>query len=284
MERIDDSIFPSTARGLGINVVALLGAVVFAFPFYFMIVGSTVAPGEVFSWPIRLLPGDRLIQNYSYLLTETNFLSSLGSSLIYAVLNMIGVVILGTTAGYAFAKFSFPGHKPLFYLTLSTLAIPFTLLAIPLFNLLVQYNLVDTYPGVILPAMAHPVAVFFMKQNIEQTILDDMLNSARMDGASESQIFVRIVLPLLRPGMAALAVLLFVDRMNDLFWPLVVLRSPDKQVATVWLANVTGGTQAATPWDVLLPGAVITTIPVALVFIFMHKHFVQGLLSGSVKQ
>jgi lactose/L-arabinose transport system permease protein len=122
-----------------------------------------------------------------------------------------------------------------------------------------------------------------MKQNIEQTILTDMLNGARVDGASELEIFYKIVLPLIRPALAALAVFLFLYRMNELFWPLIIMRSPDHQLATTFISNNIGGLETPTTWTVVMPAAFLATVPVLLVFIFLQKQFIKGLLAGSVK-
>jgi len=226
--------------GLSVNALAILGGVIFAFPFYYILVASTFAEGVIRRFPPKLTPGGMFVRNLTNLMAQTDFLRSLLNSLIYAGFSTVGVLIVATTSGYAFAKYKFPGREPLFYVTLVTLAIPFQLIAIPLFKLLVDVNLADTFVGLILPAVAHPLGVFFMRQNIEQTILDDTLNSARIDGASEFQIFYRIVLPLIRPGLAALAVLMFMLRMNELFWPLVVMRSESNAVATMFLSSQKG--------------------------------------------
>lgn len=270
--------------GLGVNILALIGAVIFAFPFYYILVASSFAEGVIYQFPPKLTPGAQYIQNFSTLLFETQFPRSMLNSLIYATFSTIGVLVVATTSGYAFAKFEFPGRTPLFYVTLATLAIPFQLIAIPLFSLLVDFGLANTFIGLVLPAVAHPLGVFFMRQNIEQTILDDMLNSARMDGASELQIFRYIILPLIRPGLAALAVLMFMLRMNELFWPLVVMRSEANSVATMFLSTLLGGPESPPDWTIMMPAALLASIPVLLVFIFLQKHFVEGLLAGSVKQ
>ncbi|WP_411968931.1 carbohydrate ABC transporter permease [Haloferax sp. YSSS75] len=270
--------------GLSINTLALVGAVLFAFPFYYILVASSFSEGVIYQFPPKLTPGGQYLQNFSNLLFETQFSRTLLNSLIYATFSTIGVLIVATTSGYAFAKFEFPGRKPLFYVTLITLAIPFQLIAIPLFSLLVDFGLANTFVGLVLPAVAHPIGVFFMRQNIEQTIIDDMLNSARIDGASEIQVFRHIVFPLIRPGLAALAVLMFMLRMNELFWPLVVMRSDANSTATMFLATFLGGPESPPDWTVMMPAALLASIPVLIVFIFLQKHFVKGLLAGSVKQ
>ena len=278
-ERLSDAL-----PYIGANGLAIAGAIVFAFPLYFLAVTSTLPINEMFSFPPRLLPGSQFIENYNQLFFETNFLQSMLNSFIYAGGSTIGVLVVSTTAGYGLAKFEFFGRDPLFYMVLITLAIPFQLLSIPLFQLLVDFGLINTYTGLILPALATPIGLFFMKQNIEQTIPDDMLNSARMDGASEFQTFYHIVLPLLRPGLAALAVLMFLLRWNALYWPLIVMRSEEKYVLTVFLANIAGGVSSRTPWDIIMPAALVATIPILLIFIFMQKHFVEGLVSGSLRE
>jgi len=270
--------------GLSVNALAILGGVIFAFPFYYILVASTFAEGVIRRFPPKLTPGGMFVRNLTNLMAQTDFLRSLLNSLIYAGFSTIGVLIVATTSGYAFAKYKFPGREPLFYVTLVTLAIPFQLIAIPLFKLLVDFNLADTFIGLILPAVAHPLGVFFMRQNMEQTILDDTLNSARIDGASEIGIFYHIVLPLIRPGLAALAVLMFMLRMNELFWPLVVMRSESNGVATMFLSTMLGGPESPANWTLLMPAALLASLPVLLVFIFLQKHFVRGLLAGSVKQ
>jgi lactose/L-arabinose transport system permease protein len=266
-----------------VNLAAALGALFFAFPLFYIVIGSTFTPDQFFIFPPKLTPGPDLIANYVHTLTETRFLRSLFNSLVFTIGTTLGVLIVATTAGYSFAMFRYPGRQPLFYLTLVGLAIPFQLIAIPLFDLLVTYGMIDSYAGAILPALTHPVAVIFMKQNMEQALVEDLLNSARIDGASEFQIFIRIVLPLVRTGIAALAVLMFIRRMNVLFWPLIVFRSPEMEVATQFISGLRGIFRP-TPWVEVMPAAFLATIPTLLVFVFLQKYFVKGLLSGAVKE
>jgi ABC-type glycerol-3-phosphate transport system permease component len=268
---------------LSLNIVAALGALFFAFPLFYIVIGSSFAPDQFFIFPPKITPGPNLIPNYIHTVANTRFLRSLINSLVFAGGTTLGVLIVATTAGYSFAMFRYPGRKPLFYLTLVGLAIPFQLIAIPLFDLLVTYGMINSYLGAILPALTHPVAVIFMKQNMEQALVEDLLNSARIDGASEFQIFIRIVLPLVRTGIAALAVLLFIRRMNVLFWPLIVFRSPEMEVATQFISGLRGIFRP-TPWVEVMPAAFLATIPTLIVFLLLQKYFVKGLLSGAVKE
>lgn len=272
--------------GFSTNTILFIFALVFAFPFYYMLVSSTLLTEQIFVFPPRLVPGGHFIDNYAKTLLETdpNFIQVLLNSLIYAVFGTLGVILIGATGGYAFSKFAFPGREPLFYLSLVTLAIPFQMIAIPLFDIMNTFGLINTYAGALLPTLFHPIAIFFMKQNIDQTIIDDLLNSARMNGASEFQIWYKIVLPLIRPGLAALGTLIFLLKMNSLFWPLVILREGNLQVGTVWMANQSGGLYTPSPWEVLLPAGVFLTLPALIVFTTMQRHFVKGLIAGSVKE
>lgn len=267
------------------NWSAWLLALVMIFPLYYLFASSGFHSGQMYNLPPKLTPGalDQYIANYAQLLATTfprNFLNSL----IYAAGSVLGVVSLATLAGYAYAMFSFRGRSLLFYITLASLAIPYQLLAIPLYNIMNSVGLLNSYVGLILPTIAGPIGVFFMKQNLEASLIDDMLQSARIDGASEGQIFYHIVWPLARPGMAALAVLVFLWRMQDLFWPLIALQSKDMRVGTMFLeahAQSTANSPAA--WELLLPAAFIMTLPVLVLFLFAQRHFVKGLMAGSVK-
>lgn len=267
------------------NGAAWLLALLMVFPLYYLFASSGFHSGQMYSSPPKLTPGAfaQYIANYTQLFATTfprNFLNSL----IYAVGSVTGVVCLATLAGYAYAMFEFRGRSVLFYVTLASLAIPYQLLAIPLYNIMNSLNLLNSYVGLILPTVAGPIGVFFMKQNLEASLIEDMLRSARIDGASEGQIFYHIVWPLARPGMAALAILVFLWRMQDLFWPLIVLQSEEMRVGTMFLeshAQSTANSPAA--WELLLPAAFIMTIPTLLLFLFAQKHFVKGLMAGSVK-
>lgn len=267
------------------NVSAWMLALLLVFPLYYLFAASGFHSGQMYTYPPKLTPGglEQYIANYMALL-ETTFPRNFLNSLIYSIGSVIGVVSLATLAGYAYAMFSFRGRTALFYLTLASLAIPYQLLAIPLYNIMNSLGLLNSYVGLILPTIAGPIGVFFMKQNLEASLIEDMIRGARIDGASEGQIFYHIVWPLARPGMAALAILVFLWRMQDLFWPLIVLQSEEMRVGTMFLeANAQSTANSPAAWELLLPAAFIMTIPVLILFLFAQKHFVKGLMAGSVK-
>jgi len=264
------------------NSLLLAGILIFSFPLYYMLVSTSFATEQFSQFPPKLFFGNHLIQNFSFLIYETMFFTAATNTLIYATATTIGSVALATLAGYAFSMFTFPGRKPLFGLVLATLSIPFQLVAIPLFNLLVQAGLVNTYIGGILPAIIFPTIILMLKQNFDQLVLNDVINSGRIDGASEMQIFYHIVLPLLRPALAAATIIAFILRAGGLFWQLVIFRQPSMQTLTVFISQRVGYL-FQTEWTVLMPAAALLSVPMILITIYFQSYFVKGLMSGSVK-
>jgi ABC-type glycerol-3-phosphate transport system permease component len=163
------------------------------------------------------------------------------------------------------------------------MAIPFQLMSIPLFELLVNMGLMNTFAGAILTSVTIPIAVFFVKQNADQVLENDLLNSARVNGASEFQVFKNIVIPLLWPALMAIGIYIFITRMQSYYWPLIVLRTEDVMVSQVWITLWEGGTDAPTPYFRILPASVIIIVPMLITFLIGQKYFVKGLTGGSLK-
>ena len=264
------------------SFVVLIGFLL-GFPLYFMFVSSTYPLGELFVFPPHLLPGDALIENYITVVRDTIFLRTLLNSFIFAAVSVTGVLMVSAPAGYALAKFEFRGSRTLLVTLLVLMAIPFHLISIPLFALIVDLNLINTWTGAILPMIAVPIGVIFVKQNAEQILTDDLLNSARMDGASELQVFLKIVLPLLWPGLLAIGMYLFIVRMQAYYWPLIVLQDDSMMVSQVWISQWEGGVETPTPYDTILPASVMITIPLLVIFLIGQKQFIEGLTGGSIK-
>lgn len=263
------------------NLILLLGMVIFAFPIYYLIVSSSFTADQFYVFPPRMIPGSAFVSNITNLVFETHYPITLMNSLIFAGASTIAVLTISVMAGYAYAMYAFPGKSTLFYITLLSLAIPFQLVAIPLFGLMVDFGFVDSYLGLILPSFFFPIGLIIMKQSMEQALIEDVLNSARIDGASELQIFWEIVLPLSKPGIAAVAVIVFIRRMNGLFWPLVITSSENMQVATVFIANQQGPI-IQTDWTVVMPAALLVSLFPLAVYFYLQKYFVKGLMSGSI--
>ncbi|MFC9558776.1 carbohydrate ABC transporter permease [Agromyces sp. NPDC056965] len=268
-------------RSLVLTTVIAAGSVVMILPFYWLIIATTYPSREIFASPPNLLPGPAFLDNLSGLLTETLFGRAIGNSVLVAsVYTVLGLVVC-TAAGYAFAKFEFRGRGVLFGAVLVTLALPSQVTLVPLFQIMVTLGWLDTYQALILPSLAMPFGIFLMRQTM-LAVPDELLQAARVDGAGEFRVFSRIVLPTVRPAIAALAIFLFLGQWNEFVYPLVVLRTPESFTIPVSLASLQGiGT---TDYGQLMTGTLLSVLPILVLFLFLQRHFVAGILAGAVKQ
>ncbi|GAA1777731.1 carbohydrate ABC transporter permease [Agromyces lapidis] len=268
-------------KSLVLTTVIAAGAVVMLLPFYWLIIATTYPSREIFASPPNVLPGPAFFDNLSGLLGDTLFGRAIGNSvLVSSVYTLLGLVVC-TAAGYAFAKFEFRGRNLLFGAVLVTLALPSQVTLVPLFQIMVTLGWLDTYQALILPSLALPFGIFLMRQTM-QAVPDELLQAARVDGAGEFRVFSRIVLPTVRPALAALAIFLFLAQWNEFVYPLVVLRTPESFTIPVSLASLQGiGT---TDYGQLMTGTLLSVLPILVLFLFLQRHFVAGILAGAVKQ
>jgi len=275
----------STRRRLGpvgIVVYALLtlAGVLSLFPLYWLFVTSLSPQQFIIKVPPDFIPSDFTLQNYQRLFGTTPVLRWLVNTVLMAGSITLFHLLFDSMAGYAFAKRRFPGRDVLFWLVLSTLTVPAQVTLIPVFFLLKNLNLLDTYPGVILPGFADVFGVFLMKQYI-QTLPSELEGAGRVDGASEWQIYRHIILPLCTPALAVLAIFTFQRYWNSFILPLVVLRDSFKYPVQVGLATLQG--EFNTDYGMLMTGAAIAAIPMMLVFFVFQRYFVEGIRIGGVK-
>ena len=254
-------------------------------PIYWLLVASTLPQTEILgsagSLP-RLLPGTNFLDNAQALAgrQNANYYQSVINSVLVATVYTVLSLILCSMSGFAFAKYEFRFKEPIFLGILGTLIIPINLLVIPLFLLVSNVGLSNTFAAIILPWAAYPVGIFFMRQTM-QSIPDSLLEAARMDGASEFLLYYRVALPTVRSGMAALSVILFLFQWNLFLWPLVVLQQ-DKFTIPVALTTIVS--QQTPAFDQLMVAALIAIVPMLIVFVALQRHFVNGILAGAVKE
>jgi multiple sugar transport system permease protein len=268
--------------GLSLLLHLTLGLLALAtiLPLVWMVSASFMPPGEATTDPPPFFPSRVTLENYQALFTRL----SLGRHL----LNSIGVAVGGTLlsllfnsmAGYAFAKLRFGGRDRIFAILIAALAIPGQVGMLPLFLLMRQLGLVNTYLGVLIPSLASILGIFLVRQ-FALSIPDELLDAARVDGAGELRIFTSVVLPLLRPVLATLAIITFMNTWNDFLWPLIVLTDDAKQTLPVALARLVG--EHALDTELMMAGAVLTVLPVLLVFLALQRSYIEGILMGSVK-
>ena len=265
-------------------MAVLIVAALFASPFYWMIISALRPLDETIAFPAQLVPGSVSLDNFQRLLGTSNFGGTLLNSAIVASVTAVGAALLCSMAGYAFAMFTFRGSKMIFRLIVATMLIPFTVVMVPTFFIVVSAGLVNTWWALILPAIAPAIGVFWMRQYIRSVISVDMLNAARIDGAGELRIYGQVVLPLIGPGIASLAVFVAVASWNDFVLPFLYLSSPDLLTFPPRLVQFfPNAGQFQTPYDLVMAGAVLGAIPLLILFVAFQRYFVPGVTFGSRK-
>ncbi|RCS31587.1 carbohydrate ABC transporter permease [Rhodanobacter denitrificans] len=270
---------PRLAKAL-VNGLLLGGAVVALFPLLWMLSVSFMAPGEAGALPPPLLPAHPGWANYRELFLRAGMGRYLLNSVLVSGAITALSLVFNLMAGYAFAKLRFAGRERLFRALLGALMIPTQVAMLPLFLLLKYAGLVNSYAGVVMPGMAAVFGIFLVRQ-YARGIPDELLEAARIDGAGEWRIFVRIVLPLLKPIIATLAIFSFLAAWNDFMWPLIVLTGQEHYTLPIGLASL--AREHAQDSELMMAGSVVTVLPVLLLFLSLQRYYLQGLLLGSVK-
>ncbi|MEO7072279.1 MAG: carbohydrate ABC transporter permease [Rhodanobacter sp.] len=263
-----------------INGLLLGAAAVALFPLLWMLSVSFMAPGEASALPPAWLPQHASWANYRELFVRAGMGRYLLNSLLVASAITTLSLVFNLMAGYAFAKLRFAGRERLFQALLGALVIPAQVAMLPLFLLLKYLGLVNSYAGVVVPAMATVFGIFLVRQ-YTRGIPDELLEAARIDGAGEWRIFAQIVLPLLKPIVVTLAIFTFLAAWNDFMWPLIVLTGQEHYTLPIGLASL--AREHSQDSELMMAGAVVTTLPVLLLFLAMQRYYLQGLLLGSVK-
>ena len=263
-----------------VNGVLLGAAVVTVAPLVWMLSVSFMSPGEASAFPPPLVPGHPTLANYRELFAH----AGMGRYLVNSVVLTVAVTLLSLTlnvaAGYAFAKLPFRGRDQIFKSLLAALVIPGQVAMVPLFLLLKQLGLVNSYGGIIVPAMASIFGIFMVRQ-YALSIPNEMLEAARIDGASELRIFRSVIVPVLKPIIVTLAVFTALGTWNDFMWPLIVLNDSDLYTLPVALASLSR--EHVQDNEMMMAGSVLTTLPVLFVFLALQRYYVDGIMLGSVK-
>jgi multiple sugar transport system permease protein len=253
----------------GFVLIALL-------PFLFMLVTSIQSTSVI---SIIFDPAKFTLNNFVRVFSGGGFGLALMTSLIVVTLACLVNAVVSSLAAYAFAKKPFPGSNGLFWLYIATMMVPGQVTLIPLFIMMRDLGLLNTYVALFLPVI-NAFGVFLIRQFME-TLPDDMLEAARIDGASELQIFVRIVLPAIRPAIVALTVFTFLTTWNDFLWPLVSITNDSMQTVTLAVAKLQG--RGVTDFGLVMAGATVSFLVPLIMYLILQKQFVEGITSSSVK-
>lgn len=264
---------------IGLSIISLIAL----FPIIALIVSSfrpssdLMRHGISFTFDISTLS----LANYQYIFTQAaSYWNWYGNSLIISGLTIVISLFLSSMVGYALALYDFKGRNFFFILVLFILMVPFEILMLPLYELMVGLNIIDTYFAVILPLIVAPIAVFFFRQ-YALGLPKELMDAARIDGTTEYGIFFKIMMPLMLPSFAAMAILQGLNSWNNFLWPLLVLRTDEMFSLPVGLATLL--TPYGNNYDVLIAGSVMTIIPIVILFLFFQRYFISGLTVGGVK-
>jgi ABC-type glycerol-3-phosphate transport system permease component len=263
----------STSKIL-LSLLFVVLALVFVFPLYWMVVSSLRPDGRVFVDAFQIFPTELSLDSYRNLFAEEPYGRWIFNSIIQTGGFAFMALFLCTTGGYALAKFKFRFRNLLFVLILVSQMIPFHLLIVSLFLMIVRFGMVETYWGAIIPLAASPIGIFFVRQYM-LSIDDEMLNAARVDGANEYQIFWSIVLPNARPAIATLFILFSLEYWNNLLWPLIVFRQAENMPLAVGITRLVN--QYRQDYDLVMAGSTLATLPIIFLFLFLRRQVMEGL-------
>ena len=265
---------------LAINGALAVAALLALFPLVWMLSVSFMAPGEASTFPPPLLPAAPTLANYRELFAREGMGTYFLNSLLLASLATVIALTFNVMAGYAFAKLRFAGRERIFQVLLGALVIPSQVAMLPLFLMLKGMGLVNSYGGVLVPALATVFGIFLVRQ-YALSIPDEMIEAARVDGASEFRIFASIVVPTMRPILVTLATFTFLGTWNDFMWPLIVLSDDSLYTLPVALASLSR--EHVQDNELMMAGSVVTILPVLLLFLVLQRQYIEGLTAGSVK-
>jgi multiple sugar transport system permease protein len=268
-------------QALAVHLVLLALTALTLFPLLWMLSVSFMPAEEAARLPPPLLPEHPTLDHYRTLFARLDVARYALNSFGIAAAVTACSLLINAMAGYAFAKLRFRGRERLFGLLLAAMVIPGQVAMLPLFLMLKGLGLVNTYGGLVIPGLASIFGIFLIRQ-YALSIPDSLLDAARIDGASEGRIFVSLVLPLCRPILVTLALFTFMGTWNDFMWPLIILTGSEHYTLPVALANLLG--EHVQDTELMMAGAVLTTLPVVLLFLILQRHYVEGLVLGSVKE
>lgn len=268
-------------RRIALHAMLTPLAIIWLFPLWMMFVFSTMPDNGIFSADIVLLPSTNFIENVKNLQADTDFIGAMAISIGVAIIYTVLSVFLTSMAGWALARYRFVGRSIVIAIILGTITLPFSVVVIPQFIMVArEFRLANTWVALIVPPLFNSLGVLFMRQSFSM-MPGELFDAARVEGVKEWQIFLRIALPLARPTMAALSIILFLASWNNYLWPLLINSKPGMMTAPVALGTLLGLTKVS--WGGIMAGAVLLTAPILVVFVILQRHFIAGIAAGAIK-
>ncbi|WP_018883642.1 carbohydrate ABC transporter permease [Paenibacillus massiliensis] len=270
----------NTLKKASAYTILVLITIASLFPLFWMVSSSLKERRDIFLNPPMWIPVNPQWDNYVILFKERMFGTVIYNSLFITVIHTALALFFCTLAGYAFAKYQFRFKSLLFAIVLASMMVPSETTIIPMFEIYRSLGLIDNPWGVIITNVANAFGIFFMRQYCD-SIHTELLEASRIDGCSEFKIFTHVVLPNLRPALASLGIITFVNQWNNFLWPLIVLRSPGEQTVSLAVRALESG--ARTPYELIMSGSVISVLPLLLIILLFQKQLIHGLMDGAVK-
>ncbi len=276
--------FKANASSVVLFLFFVFITIVVLFPLYYLVIASLQPSSEVFRTGMKLTfdPEIMGLNNYKVLMGYRDgiYFSWFKNSVLIAALFTICSLFFSSFVGYGLGLYDFKFKNTIFTLVLLVMMVPLEILMLPLYKLTVQFGIINTYAGVILPFMVSPIAIFFFRQ-FASGISEDYLDAGRIDGCTEIGIYFRIMVPLMKPAFGAMTILLAMQNWNSFVWPLIVLRTNEMFTLTIGLSSLIG--PYGENFDVMIAGAVLAVFPIVVLFLFNQRFFIAGLTAGGVK-
>ena len=263
------------------HLCLIVGVILSVFPFYWLVAMSTQTTAEIFGYPPKLTFGSSLEENIQGVLDSIDLLQAMVNTLIVALASAVLVMFFDSLAGFAFAKYDFPGKNVLFVIMLATFLVPGSLSLVPSFVLMSWLGWIGDLQALIIPGAANAFGIFLLRQFAASSIPDELIESARVDGAGFFRTWWSVGVPMLRGGLAFLGIFTFIAAWNDYVWPLIVLVDPERQTLQTALAQL--NSIYSTDYGMVMAGALISVVPLIGVFIIGSRHFIANIAAGALK-
>ena len=266
-----------------LHLFLLVGVTISIFPLYWMIVSSLKAPGHIFTLPPQWFVTEPVWRNYVEVFEKTNFATGFLNSTLVTTVKTVFTLLFSAMGGFAFAKYNFPGKGWLFAFLLGTMMIPGIVTLIPVFMVIVRIGWVNTYQALIVPGLASAFGIFLMRQYM-LSIPDELLDAARIDGASDMRLFFQIALPMSIPPLVTLAIFTFFANWNDLFWPIIIIRTKDLYTLPLAILLLRTRFPLHVDYAVIFAASFLATVTTLLVFFVLQRYFQGDILGGALRE
>src|SRR6266511_4433432 len=268
-------------RGIGLHAALMFALVVFMFPFVWTLIMASNSTADIYRFPPKFTFGDKFDDNVRQVLDNVAFFQSMGNTAVVAISTTLLVLFFDSLAAFTFAKFRFPGRNALFAILLGTMLLPAQLAAVPQFQTMALLGWVGSLKALIVPGAANAFGIFWMRQYFHNSIHDELVEAATLDGCGFMGTYWHVALPSARPALAFLGIFTFVASWNDYMWPLIVLTNPDRLTLQVALSTLNRG--HGVDFSMVMTGALMAMVPLVIVFAIFARQFIRGATEGAIR-